>query len=79
MKVIKRDGTPQEYNFIKIADAVTKAFNSILVIDKNLEDDEYLKELKRLKENQQPEISKFLDQLKEPIEKLIIKNNGNGT
>ena len=85
MKVIKRDGTPQEYNFIKIADAVTKAFNSILVIDKidkidkNLEQDEYLKELKRLKENQQPEISKFLDQLKESIEKLIIKNNGNGT
>ena len=79
MKVIKRDGTPQEYNFIKIADAVTKAFNSILVIDKNLEEDEYLKELKRLKENQQPEISKFLDQLKEPIEKLVIKNNGNGT
>ena len=79
MKVIKRDGTPQEYNFIKIADAVTKAFNSILVIDKNLEEDEYLKELKRLKENQQPEISKFLDQLKESIEKLIIKNNGNGT
>lgn len=82
MKVIKRDGTPQEYSFIKIADAVTKAFNSILVIDKidkNLEQDEYLKELKRLKENQQPEISKFLDQLKESIEKLIIKNNGNGT
>ena len=79
MKVIKRDGTPQEYNFIKIADAVTKAFNSILVIDKNLEEDEYLKKFKRLKENQQPEISKFLDQLKEPIEKLIIKNNGNGT
>lgn len=79
MKVIKRDGTPQEYNFMKIVDAVTKAFNSILVIDKNLNEDGYLTELRKLKEKQQPEISKFLDQLKEPIEKLIIKNNGNGT
>ena len=24
MKVIKRDGTPQEYSFIKIADAIRK-------------------------------------------------------
>lgn len=79
MKVIKRDGTPQEYNFMKIVDAVTKAFNSILVVDKSLDEDEYLAELKKLKEKQQPEISKFLDQLKESIEKLIIKNNGNGT
>ena len=79
MIIIKRDGTPQEYNFMKIVDAVTKAFNSILVVDKNLDEDEYLAELKKLKEKQQPEISKFLDQLKEPIEKLIIKNNGNGT
>ena len=29
MNVIKRDGTPQEYNFIKIADAVSKAFESV--------------------------------------------------
>ena len=79
MKVIKRDGTPQEYNFMKIVDAVTKAFNSILVVDTSLDEDEYLAELKKLKEKQQPEISKFLDQLKESIEKLIIKNNGNGT
>lgn len=57
MKVIKRDGTPQEYNFIKIVDAVDKAFNSV---------------------NQEvPE--KFLEQLKESVEKLIIKNNGLGT
>lgn len=57
MKVIKRDGTPQEYSFIKIVDAVDKAFNSV---------------------NQEvPE--KFLEQLKESVEKLIIKNNGLGT
>ena len=57
MKVIKRDGTPQEYNFIKIADAVTKAFNSV--------------------EQEVPE--KFLEQVKDAVEKLIIKNNGDGT
>ena len=79
MTVIKRDGTPQEYNFLKIVDAVTKAFNSILVVDKNLDEEEYQLELKRLKENQQPEISKFLEQVKDSVEKLIIKNNGNGT
>ena len=57
MKIIKRDGTPQEYDFIKIVDAVTKAFDSV---------------------NQEvPE--KFLEQLKESVEKLIIKNNGAGT
>ena len=57
MTIIKRDGTPQEYNFIKIADAVNKAFNSV---------------------NQKvPE--KFLEQVKDSVEKLIIKNNGNGT
>lgn len=79
MIIIKRDGSLQEYNFMKIVDAVTKAFNSILVVDKTLDEDEYLEELKKLKEKQQPEISKFLIQLKESIEKLIIKNNGNGT
>ena len=57
MTVIKRDGTPQEYNFIKIVDAVTKAFNSV--------------------EQTVPE--KFLEQVKESVEKVIIKNNGNGT
>ena len=57
MNVIKRDGTPQEYNFIKIIDAVHKAFASV---------------------NQEvPE--KFLEQVKESVEKLIIKNNGDGT
>ena len=57
MTIIKRDGTPQDYNFMKIADAVSKAFNSV---------------------NQSvPE--KFLEQVKESVEKLIIKNNGNGT
>ena len=57
MKVIKRDGTPQEYSFIKIVDAVDKAFNSV---------------------NQEvPE--KFLEQLKESVEKKIIQNNGAGT
>ena len=57
MKVIKRDGTPQEYNFIKIVDAVDKAFNSV--------------------EQEVPE--KFLEQLKESVEKKIIQNNGAGT
>ena len=57
MTIIKRDGTPQENNFIKIVDAVTKAFNSV--------------------EQSVPE--KFLDQVKESVEKVIIKNNGNGT
>lgn len=57
MKVIKRDGTPQEYNFIKIVDAVTKAFNSV---------------------NQEVP-DKFLEKLKDVIEKVIIKNNGAGT
>ena len=57
MTIIKRDGTPQDYNFMKIADAVSKAFSSV---------------------NQSvPE--KFLEQVKESVEKLIIKNNGNGT
>ena len=57
MNVIKRDGTPQEYNSIKIADAVSKAFESV---------------------NQEvPE--KFLEQVKDSVEKLIIKNNGYGT
>ena len=57
MKVIKRDGTPQEYSFLKIVDAVDKAFNAV---------------------NQEvPE--KFLEQLKESVEKQIIKNNGAGT
>ena len=57
MKVIKRDGTPQEYSFLKIVDAVDKAFNSV---------------------NQEVP-DKFLDQLKESVERLIIKNNGLGT
>ena len=57
MKVIKRDGTPQEYSFIKVADAITKAFASV---------------------NQEvPE--KFLEQVKDAVEKVIIKNNGEGT
>jgi len=57
MKVIKRDGTPQEYDFMKIANAVTKAFESV---------------------NQDvPE--KFLEQVKESVEKLVIANNGDGT
>ena len=57
MKVIKRDGTPQEYSFIKVADAITKAFTSV---------------------NQEvPE--KFLEQVKDAGEKVIIKNNGEGT
>ena len=57
MKIIKRDGTPQEYDFIKIIDAVTKAF---LSVNQDVPD-------------------KFLEQLKESIEKVIIKNNGAGT
>ena len=57
MKVIKRDGTPQEYSFIKIADALSKAFESV----------------------GQDVPEKFLEQVKESVEKLIIKNNGQGT
>jgi len=57
MNVIKRDGTPQEYSFLKIIDAVHKAFASV---DQDV-----------------PE--KFLEQVKDSVEKLIIKNNGNGT
>ena len=57
MTIIKRDGTPQEYNFIKIVDAVTKAFKSV---DQDVPD-------------------KFLEQVKESVEKVIVKNNGNGT
>ena len=57
MKIIKRDGTPQEYDFIKIVDAVNKAFASV----------------------GQDVPDKFLEQLKESVEKLLIKNNGNGT
>lgn len=57
MNVIKRDESIQEYDFMKIVNAVTKAFNSVeqLVPDK------------------------FLEQLKESVEKTIIKNNGDGT
>ena len=57
MNVIKRDGTPQEYSFLKIIDAVHKAFSSV--------------------GQEVPE--KFLEQVKESVEKLIIKNNGAGT
>ena len=57
MNVIKRDGTIQEYNFLKIVDAITKAFNSV----------------------EQTVPDKFLEQVKESVEKLIIKNNGGGT
>jgi ribonucleoside-triphosphate reductase len=57
MKIIKRDGTPQEYDFMKIVDAVTKAFLSV----------------------EQDVPDKFLEQLKESVEKVIIKNNGAGT
>lgn len=57
MKVIKRDGTPQEYNFLKIMDAVDRAFNSV----------------------SQSVPEKFIEQLKESVEKRIIKNNGDGT
>lgn len=57
MNVIKRDGTIQSFDFIKVISAVTRAFKSV---------------------NQEvPE--KFLEQLKESVEKKIIKNNGNGT
>lgn len=57
MNVIKRDGTPQEYSFLKIVDVVNKAFKSV---DQTV-----------------PE--KFLEQVKEAVEKLLIKNNGDGT
>ena len=57
MKVIKRDGTPQEYSFVKIMDAVTSAFKAV----------------------QQEVPEKFLEQVKESVEKLLIKNNGEGT
>ena len=57
MKVIKRDGTPQEYSFVKIMDAINKAFNSV----------------------QQDVPEKFIEQVKESVEKLLIKNNGAGT
>lgn len=57
MTIIKRDGTPQEYSFVKIIDAVTKAFASV----------------------QQEVPEKFLEQVKDSVEKLLIKNNGNGT
>ena len=57
MKVIKRDGTPQEYDFMKIANAVTKAFESV----------------------EQTVPDKFLEQVKDSVEKLVISNNGNGT
>ena len=57
MNVIKRDGTPQEYSFLKIVDAVHKAFKSV---------------------NQEVP-DKFLEQVKESVEKLLIKNNGDGT
>ena len=57
MKVIKRDGSIQEYSYLKVVDAVTRAFASV--------------------EQEVPD--KFLDQLKESVEKLIIKNNGDGT
>ena len=57
MNVIKRDGTVQNYDFLKILSAVTKAFNSV---NQNV-----------------PE--KFMEQVKESVERLIIKNNGAGT
>lgn len=57
MKVIKRDGTPQEYDFMKIADAVTKAFVSV----------------------SQEVPDKFLEQVKDSVEKVVIANNGDGT
>jgi ribonucleoside-triphosphate reductase len=63
MNVIKRDGTIQPYSFIKIMDAVDKAYKSTET-EKN--------------PNPQP-TEKFLEQLKESVEKTIIKNNGNGT
>ena len=57
MRVIKRDGTPQEYDFGKIVNAVSRAF---------LETEESVPQ-------------KFLDQLKESIEKLLTKNGVEGT
>lgn len=57
MNVIKRDGSIQEYNFIKIVNAVTKAFNSV----------------------GQEVPDKFLEQVKDSVEKAVIKNNGDGT
>lgn len=57
MNVIKRDGTIQTFDFIKVINAVTRAFDSV--------------------GQKVPE--KFLEQLKESVEKRIIKNNGNGT
>ena len=57
MKVIKRDGTPQEYSFVKIIDAINRAFGAV---DQDV-----------------PE--KFIEQVKEAVEKLLIKNNGEGT
>ena len=57
MNIIKRDGTIQEYNFMKVADAVSKAFKSV--------------------GEEVPD--KFLEQTKDSVEKLIIKNNGEGT
>lgn len=57
MNVIKRDGTPQEYSFVKIMDAINKAFNAV----------------------QQEVPEKFIEQVKEAVEKLLIKNNGDGT
>ena len=53
MNIIKRDGTIQEYNFIKIVDAVSKAFKAV--------------------EQEVPD--KFLEQVKESVEKVIIKND----
>ena len=57
MNIIKRDGTPQEYSFVKIIDAITRAFESV----------------------QQDVPEKFLEQVKESVEKVLIKNNGEGT
>lgn len=57
MKVIKRDGTPQEYDFQKIKEAVNKAFASV--------------------SQEVPE--RFIEQLRESVEKCIVKNNGDGT
>ena len=57
MKVIKRDKSIQEYDFLKIVNAVNKTFLSV---------------------NQEVP-DKFIEQLKESVEKVIIKNNGEGT
>lgn len=57
MKVIKRDGTIQEYDFLKITNAVASAFAEV--------------------GHEVPD--KFLEQLREAVERVIIKNNGNGT